>query len=214
MNIDKEALVYSGQVIEFVAVANELCNFLEQAAGFPRRDFVDKTRKILPLLYYKAALLPPTEPVYEDGTEKFIAEEEWHAVHDAILKKLGRFNDYPEVMDPVLRDTEDMVGGSIAENLADIYQDLKDFVLLYRMGTVDLMNDALWEFSQHFEQDWGQKLLNSLRALHNLMHGGEDIEETAEEKRETQQGDEDLPDRDTEEWIFSQRKKLWDEEED
>ncbi len=210
MAYDKEALVYSGQVIEFVAVANELCNFLEQAGGFSRPDFADKSRKILPLLYYKAALLPVTEAVFEDGTEKFVTEEDWHTVHDTILNKLGRFNDYQEVIDPVLRDTDDSVGGSIAENLADIYQDLKDFVLLYRMGTVDLMNDALWECTQHFDQDWGQKLLNSLRALHNLIHGDENLEE-----EEDDNPDQEAPTtKDTGKWILSQRQKLWNEEKD
>jgi hypothetical protein len=207
----KEALVYSGQVIEFVAVANETCSFLELSSAFSRPDFVDKTRKILPLLYYKATLLPTTEPVYEDGTEKFVTEEGWRMVHDSILKKLGRYNDYPEVFDPVVKDTEDQVGGSIAENLADIYQDLKDFVMLYRMGTVDLMNDALWECMQHFEQGWGQKLLNALRALHNLMHGGEDL--GAEDEGEGKDRSENESSRDTENWIFTKRKKNWDEEE-
>jgi hypothetical protein len=210
MQNENDALVYSVQVIEFVAVANEMCNFLEQAGGFARSDFVDKARKILPLLYYKAVLLPSTEPVFDDGTEKFVTEDDWQSVHDKLLNKLGRFNDYPEIMDPVLRDTEDLVGGSIAENLADIYQNLKDFVLLYRMGTAELMNDALWECTQHFDQDWGQKLLNSLRALHNLMHGGERLDEDEENgyDKETQ------PVKNTGKWIISQRQKNWNEEKD
>jgi hypothetical protein len=212
MQNEMEALVYSGQVIEFVAVANEMCSFLEQSSGFSRPDFVDKTRKILPLLYYKAALLPRTGPVLDEGTEKFVSEEDWHAIHDAILTRLGRFNDYPEVFDPVIKDTEDLVGGSIAENLADIYQDLRDFVMLYRMGTIELMNDALWECTQHFEQGWGQKLLNALRALHNLIHGNEDLGEEDDKEREDQKGD-DFPQRDTDNWIFTKRQKKWDEEE-
>ncbi len=212
-NKEIENLVYSRQVIEFVAVANEICSFLEQAAGFPRFDFVDKSRKILPLLYYKTVLLPATEPVFDDGTEKFVTEDDWHNLHDAILKKLGRHDDYPEVIDPVIKDTEDSVGGSIAENLADIYQDLKDFLLLYRMGTVELMNDALWECVQHFEQSWGQKLLNCLRALHRLIYGGENLEEDEENEGDRPDGD-NLTERDTGKWIFSQRKKLWNEDED
>ena len=207
-----ESLVYSQQVIEFVAVANEICNFFENAGGFSRFDFVDKSRKILPLLYYKAVLLPITEPVIEDGTEKFVTEEEWHEVHDALFKKLGKYNDYQEVIDPVIKDTEDSVGGSIAENLADIYQDLKDFLLLYRMGTIELMNDALWECMQHFDQSWGQKLLNSLRALHRLIHGTDELEEDDEE--ENKPADDDLERRDTGKWVFTQRKKLWNEDED
>ena len=209
MENDREALVYSGAVIEFVAVAREVCSFLEQAEGFAKTVFMDKTRKILPLLYYKAVMLPSAEAFFEDGPERFVSEQEWQVIHDAILNKLGKHNDYPEVIDPVLRDTEDKVGGSIAENLADIYQDLKDFVMVYRMGTVELMNDALWECMQHFDQEWGQKLLNSLRALHNLLHGGEDLEEEEEDRdkgADSEQG--------TDNWIFSQRQKLWNEDED
>ena len=206
MEKNKEDLVYSSGVIEFVAVANEFCSFMEQAGGFRRTDFIDKSRKILPLLYYKAALLPKTEPVFEEGAEQFVIEEEWQLIHDSLLGKLGKYNDYPEAIDPVLKDTEDMVGGSIAENMADIYQDIKDFVMRYHMGTVELMNDALWECVQHFDQNWGQKLLNSLRALHNLIHGGEVLEE---EDQETDSSGKNIK---TDNWIFSQRQKLWDEE--
>jgi len=209
MENDREALVYSGAVIEFVAVAREVCSFLEQAEGFAKPVFMDKTRKILPLLYYKAVMLPSTEAFFEDGPERFVTEQEWQIIHDTILNKLGKHNDYPEVIDPVIRDTEDKVGGSIAENLADIYQDLKDFVMVYRMGTVELMNDALWECMQHFDQEWGQKLLNSLRALHNLLHGGEDLEEEGEDQDKGTDSE-----KGTDNWILSQRQKLWNEDED
>lgn len=207
MKKNREGLVYSPIVIEFTAVANELCSFLEQAGSFPRLDFIDKSRKILPLLYYKATQLPVTESLYEEETGKFVTEEDWNAIHDSILQKLGRYNDYPEVIDPMYRDTDDAVGGSIAENLADIYQDIKDFVMRYHMGTVELMNDAIWECMQHFDQSWGQKLLNSLRALHNLMHGSD----IAEEDDET--GSSDGIDK-TDNWIFSQRQRLWNEEDE
>ncbi len=208
MENNREELVYSGAVIEFVAVAREVCSFLEQADGFAKPDFIDKTRKILPLLYYKAVMLPSTETLLEEGPERFVTEQEWQTIHDTIMNRLGKHDDYQEVMDPVIRDTEDRVGGSISENLADIYQDLKDFVMVYRIGTVELMNDALWECMQHFDQEWGQKLLNCLRALHNLLHGEEDIEEEEGNDRgnDTEQG--------TGKWIFSQRQKLWDEDEE
>lgn len=198
-------MVYSGPVIEFVAVANEYCSFVEQAGEFEKRDFTDKLRKILPLLYYKATLLPRTEPFYEEGNEKFVTEDDWNHVHNSVLKKLGKHNDYPEVFDPVYRDTEDQVGGSIAEDLADIYQDMKDFIMVYRMGTVELMNDSMWECILHFEQYWGQKLVNSLRAVHSLLHSGENLEEESDEEAK----EDDPENRDTSHWLISQRKKMW-----
>lgn len=208
MEISREELVYSKAVIEFVAVAGEFCSFLEQAEGFARRDLADKSRKILPLLYYKATLIPPTEPFYEEGTERFVTEEEWDTIHNKIRSRLGRHDDYPEIFDPVGRDTEDRVGGSIAENMADLYQDMKDFVMVYRMGTPEIMNDALWECMQHFDQSWGQKLLNALRALHHLMHGGHNLDDEDDGREE----DEDQ--RNTNNWIFTKRQKLWNEDDD
>jgi len=208
MEKEREELVYSGPVIEFVTVAREVYVFLEQAGSFSRSDFIQKSRKILPLLYYKAGLLPYTEPFYEEGTEKFVTEDDWQRVHDAILKKLGRYNDYPEVFDPVYRDTEDNVGGSIAGDMADIYQDLKDFLMVYRMGTIELMNDSLFECVQHFEQYWGQKLINSLRVLHSIVYSGEGIAD--EEEGEDENNDR----RNRDGWIFSQRKKLWNDKEE
>jgi hypothetical protein len=208
MDNGKEGLVYSGPVIEFVAVANEVCIFMEQAGGFTKKDLIEKTRKILPLLYYKAGLLPATEPFYHEGTEKFVSEEDWQTIHDNILGKIGSHNDYAEILDPVYKDTEDNVGGSIAEDMADIYQDLKDFLMIYRMGTVELMNDAIWDCMQHFEQYWGQKLLNSLRHLHSLSFGNEDLSDEVE-GREGDEGSDDKGD-----WIISQRQKFWNEDED
>ena len=35
------------------------------------------------------------------------------------------------------------VEANISENVADIYQDLKDFILSYRIGTVEVMRAAL-----------------------------------------------------------------------
>ncbi len=209
MQISREDLVYSKVVIEFVAVAGEYCSFLEQTGGFAKKDFVDKSRKILPLLYYKAVLIPPTEPFFEEGTERFVTEEEWYTIHDSIRTRLGSHDDYPEIFDPVARDTDDRVGGSIAENMADIYQDVKDFVMVYRMGTVELMNDALWECMQHFDQSWGQKLLNGLRALHNLIHGEKNLDDDDENDQEQNKGK-----RDTDNWIFTRRQKLWNKDDE
>jgi hypothetical protein len=206
MKNGKDGLVYSGPVIEFVAVTNEFCIFLEQAGGFPKKDFIDKSRKILPLLYYKAGLLPVTEAFFQEGTEKFVSQEAWQSIHDGILSKMGRHNDYARAADPVLSETEDSVGGSIAEDLADIYQDIKDFLMVYSMGTIELMNDAICECVQHFEQYWGEKLLNTLRVLHSLSFGDEELNDENDITPDNRGAN-------TEDWIFSQRQKFWNDDE-
>ena len=80
----------------------------------------------------------------------------------------------PQV-DPVRQESENPVSASLAENFADIYQDLKNFIMLYSIGTNDIMNDALWECKMNFEQYWGQQLVNGLRALHMICYGEDEL---------------------------------------
>lgn len=192
--------MYSRNVVEFVAVANEFCKYAERAAELKGEDLLKILQRIFPLMYIKASLLPELEPVFEDGNEKFVTEETWIKIHDTLRSKLGTADDYLEVFDEKIRDTEGPVTSSISENLADIYQDVKDFLLLYQTGTDEVMNDAIWECRMNFENIWGQKLLNGLRAIHRFIYSGEEIGELKEDDNSDE-------DRDTSDWIISKRQK-------
>lgn len=170
-------IVYSRNVIEFATVANEFCAFTESVNELTRKDFLGKMQKLLPLLYLKASLLPDsnTDDV-EDTPEKFVTEDDYIFILKKLSSKLGEFDSYPEIFEPGTPLGEANVEANISENVADIYQDLKDFILSYRIGTVEVMRAALWECSNNFEQYWGQKLVNGLRAVHQLVYGNVNIE--------------------------------------
>jgi hypothetical protein len=84
--------------------------------------------------------------------------------------------------------------------MTDIYQDLKNFLLLYQTGTREVMNDAVWECRLNFESFWGQKLTNSLRAIHKFIYSGEEIRKV--EPNEDMNGE-----RDTSGWFIERRQK-------
>lgn len=171
-------LVYSKNVIEFVTVANEYCSFIEKAEHFSRKDFISRTQKIFPLLYLKASLLPePDMELSDESPEKYVTEEDYNYIHDKLISRLGDADAYQEIYDSSLQYSYIPVEGSIAENITDIYQDLKDFLLSYRIGTIEVMNDAYIECRNNFEQYWGQKLVNALRAIHFLLYSGTNLEE-------------------------------------
>ena len=176
-------MVYSKNVIEFATVANEYCSFIEAVDQFQRKSFITKLQKLFPLLYLKATLLPvPDIEMSDDAPEKFVSEEDYNFILHKLEEKLGQFDAYYEVFDPSIQFSEGPIEASISENITDIYQDLKDFILLYRIGSLEVMNDALWECKNNFEQYWGQRLVNGLRALHNLVYGTADLEETQDEE--------------------------------
>lgn len=193
--------VYSRNVIEFVAVANEFCKYTEHASELKGDELLKIMQRILPLMYLKASLLPQLNPYFEDGNEKFVKESDWIIIHETLKEKFGTADDYLEVPDEKLNESEGPVLSGISENMADIYQDIKDFLLLYQTGTVEVMNDAVWECRMNFEDFWGQMLVNSLRAIHKYIYSGEEIEKVENDV------DNDDERRHTSDWFISRRQK-------
>jgi len=191
--------VYSRNVVEFVAVANEYCKYTEHISDIKGDEMLKIMQRILPLMYLKASLLPKLEPFFEDGNEKFVTEADWNSINELLKEKFGTANDYLEVFDEKINDSEGPVVSSISENMADIYQDMKDFLLLYQTGTAEVMNDAVWECRMNFENFWGQKLVNSMRAIHKFIYSGEEIGKV--EKAEFDEH------RNTADWFITRRQK-------
>lgn len=193
--------VYSRNVIEFVAVANEFCKYSERASALKGDELLKILQRILPLMYLKASLLPQLTPFFEDGNEKFVTESDWTRINETLKEKFGTANDYLEVFDEKIKESEEPVLSSISENMADIYQDIKDFLLLYQTGTSEVMNDAVWECRMNFENFWGQKLLNSMRAIHKFIYSGEEIGKV---ENDVDKNDER---RNIEDWFITRRQK-------
>lgn len=160
--------VYAPEVLEFVRSANDYCTWLEGAEQHNSVQFIGKAVKILPEIYHKILELKETEPILEGGNEKFVSEQDWSTIFQNILHLLGQHNSYLRLADDQEFDRSDLVTHTISEDMSDIYQDLKDFAYQYRQGIEEIMNDAIWEVVSSFEEHWGVKLLNSLKALHSL----------------------------------------------
>jgi hypothetical protein len=183
--------VYSRNVVEFVAVANEFCKYAEHASEIKGDELLRILQRLLPLMYLKASLLPALEPFFEDGNEKFVMESDWNSIKDTFRQQFGTADDYPEVFNEKYEETEAPSLSSISEDMADTYQDMKNFLLLYQTGTKEVMNDAIWECRLNFENFWGQRLVNAMRAIHKFIYSGEEIgkivdsDENDDEKRNT-----------------------------
>ena len=180
----EEKKIYSRPVIEFAASANEYCKYLEATGDINGIEILKVTQRLLPFIYLRASLLPMLEPLLEDATEKSVTEFDWTRMHDNLLTKMGNNDPYPVIVsagDP----SDGLYTGSIAESLTDIYQDLKDFIVSYKSGNEEVMNDAVWEVLMNFEEFWGKKLLNVLTAIHAVLYS------EAEEKDQNEQPGDD-----------------------
>lgn len=176
MKKEEKSPVYSRDVMELVTVAVEYCAFLEQTEGKTRMSFVDTLMKLLPLLYLKAALLPKYEILDDEYfAEDYVTEENYNIVRANINILMGEKDDYLDVFMEDMKYSETPILSTISENLADIYQELKNFVMAYKNATNEgLMMNALAEVKDEFQFSWGQKLVNVQRALHEVRYSEED----------------------------------------
>jgi hypothetical protein len=174
--MEDNQVVYSKNVVEFVTVANEFCGSIEHVTKISAEENLQKLQKLLPLLYLKAALLPKTERVLDEELEKYISELDYNLLHQKWLQLLNEYDSFYEVFDPSIQFGQETVTASISENLLDIYQDLKNFLIAYSIGNEEVMNDALVECIEHFEEFWGQQLVNVFRAVHMLVYSNPDFD--------------------------------------
>lgn len=196
-----ESPVYSKNTIEFVTVANEFCKFIEGAGEMSLTQFVDAGHKIMPLLYLKATLLPDDVEAYEEFNEKFVTEDTYMYIEEVLLNKFGEHNTYDEVFDPLRQENDEPARLSVAETFADIYQDVKDFIMQFQVASNEVMMNAVWECKQAFEQYWGQRTVNLLRVLHNLKYYVVDLED--EENAQSADNDFNYDNVDTKDWLIS-----------
>lgn len=162
--------IFDKNTVEFVTVAAEFCRFLERAENMKQSVFVDTTLKILPLLYLKAAMLPEVDRFGDEAPEQYVTEEIYEVLRINISAILAEKDDYLEVFLPEMAYSDTPIKKNISEDLADIYQDIKNFIFVFQLGLNETMNDALCICKDNFEQYWGQKTVNTLRALHNIKY--------------------------------------------
>ena len=120
--------VYQEPAIEFVTVAVQLCLYLEQAAEHEKADFIEKMLCLLPLLYLKARLLPKATEEMDGYPERFVTEQEYEDLRQFIAQKLGSDDAYLEVFVEEMRYSDEPITAFISENIADIYQEIKDLL--------------------------------------------------------------------------------------
>ena len=165
--------ILSKQTEDFVRTALEFCVLIEKHTQTGREFFINNMIKVLPLLYLKVSIIPKIEENYDSDLKTKVNEEMYNRVEESIGSLLGNDNLYLETFHPDIRLSDSPVAVKISEDLADIYQDLGNFIAVFKNGQRETMNDSLALCVQNFEKYWGQRLLNALRALHYIKYNDE-----------------------------------------
>ena len=180
------------QTKEFVKLCRKYFEYLEKLPDKKISDFWLMQLRLLPEIYSGVSHLPQIEARYSSDVEKFVTEREYNRIYINVVTFIGaldKFSDFSDLSHP---GTMKVVNASLSEMLTDIYQELKDFVLLYETGTLENMNDAIADCFDTFGQYWGVKLLTATRIIHVNLFQQRYAEAKKAAQMEDEMDDEDL----------------------
>ena len=157
------------QIIErFAILVRQFCSVIDEAAKLDRAEILGRIYPLLPKLIDRAIALPKIEETEEaeDTQSDDDLPKKSHSTHEdrrqiylLLQEKLGDWDQYCEIFDP--NKDMDPIGGSLADDLADIYFDLKEGLELHDSGESE-PGQVIWEWRFSFDIHWGEHALGAL----------------------------------------------------
>jgi Domain of unknown function (DUF5063) len=158
-----------GRVDAFRHDAERYCAAIEGTSDTTLGSFLALMQECLPALLTDALQLPDVWAGNEDLTPR-ISTEALAPIRRAIDLRLGRHDAYRDVFDPTALAARDVITGSLADDLGDIYRDLKEGLLAWDTADPGTQRDAVWQWRFGFQSHWGRHLAAALRVIHFLRH--------------------------------------------
>jgi hypothetical protein len=165
----QEELIKSRKVLEFLTVANEYCLLIERCKEYPGDNLMEILHRILPLVYLKGSLLPDITPSDAEQLERYVTEDQWEERLIELREILKDIDSYWDIHHPEEKVAEPQTA-SVAEDLADLYQELKDFMLLYQKPLTAARENAVAACKHFFADHWGRKALKAALIIHQHLY--------------------------------------------
>ena len=156
--------------IAFIGLCNEFCMVIENARETERSEFLDSMLRLLPRIYIAATDLA-VDPLMTDDSafiEQALDEDYYEALRRNVEALMGEDDVYLEVFEEDMKYSDTPVAASIAEGLADLFQELYNFISTIREATDQTVAGALAAVKDDFRGFWSATLCNVLRALNHL----------------------------------------------
>lgn len=157
--------------IAFIGLCNEYCVALQQCREMEPDEFIDRMVHLLPRLYISATDLSVNYVEEEEPyLDSVLDEDAYDAVRADIAALMGEDDVYLEVFEEDMKYSDTPVSASISEGLADLYQEMYNFINTVRDTTDEVTALALISVRDDFRSYWSATLCNVLRALNHLKY--------------------------------------------
>ena len=160
---DKMTQSEKDAIVEFPAVAEEFCRFIDDCGAYERKRLVQDVSVLLARLCEVAARLPCVSPSSEgtDFTDESItahANEEYQ-LSTKLREQLGNLDECWDVFDPTQK--EEPVLCSLSRDIAEIYMDLQDALKLQTSGAS--LDDIYFDWRFAFRSHWAWHAASALK---------------------------------------------------
>lgn len=143
---------YSFPGEKLLTLAREYCAFLESASDLETNALLIKVASSLSQLFGISMQVPYIEPATDDFEPDISTEKSlllWKVLH----QKLGPTESYWAIYEPL--ESNEQVQGSLANDLSEIYQDLKGEIALGESNAHQA--DIQWSWRESFREHWGNR---------------------------------------------------------
>jgi uncharacterized protein DUF5063 len=151
---------------EFHRLAQRYCRLVTDHRAIPPKRLLANLHQLIPALYASGLRLP-TSTTAGDGKHRKLTHREWFQLFRGLRARLGNRDSYREVFDGYDRKDRDVVRGSLADDLADIFRDLSNGLQCWRAGD---RKNAIREWRFGVDYHWGEHATSAMRALYWLRH--------------------------------------------
>lgn len=159
---------YENEAVEmFKCTAERYCQLIESHENLSSEEFLTQCAVLVSRLFSDAIALPMV-PIDDDEVEVVdcLTHEQWDALRRVVMMKLGGATLYWTVFEPYTEEPPTL--GSLDDDLADIYRDLKAPLLIYGM-TERHSRAAVWQWRFGFTSHWGQHCAWALPAIYSKL---------------------------------------------
>jgi hypothetical protein len=163
---------------EFLSASNSFIAIVENKT-ITKEEFLKLSHSALIDLYSAGQKFQLIELKYSSADSDFDKNEIFDNKNAGRISELGEEAFYWEVFDPTYSEQNgepklgwtivdrDASQGWLVDDFGDIYQDLKiELGKIYKIGTDEAVEDALWQLKFSFHNHWGGHAINAMRYLH------------------------------------------------
>lgn len=167
--MDKQQV--SPSAISLVGLAVEYSRLVEAASETEPHQFLRDILRYLPRFYITLSDIAGSleyEPEESDAVYQIVTEESYDTAREAMAAVFGQYDVYLDTPADDMRYSDTPVGVSLAEQLADLYQNFSDFAATVQQIPAEMIPETVAEMVFRFKAFMSETICSALRAANYL----------------------------------------------